>query len=182
MSIVANSDVEVEPQFDKNSTPFRLLDLPIELVHEILAFVVAQPGPICLHPFPPTNSAAEKEARAQYTEPAQRTIDEPPVSRVNKFLRAESLALFYRVNDFHGMNWCEPRPGEWLKRIRREERREMRGLWISSSWSGGDLGSYFEGIGLGAGIQVEAVDAKEVKERLCCEAKGRLLRVRFPAV
>lgn len=175
-------DVEtgVHLSHDHNQ-PFRLLDLPIELVLKILTYAVATPGPTCLHPFSPINSAAEKRVCAQYTEPAQRTITEPPITQVNRLLRSEALPLFYRINDFHGMNWSEPRPGEWLKRIPGALRREMRGLWISSSWSGEDLGSYFKGIGLGAGVRAEMVEGTEGRGRLCSEAKGRLFRVRFPA-
>jgi hypothetical protein len=161
---------------DSTLTPqqhFRLLDLPIEIFWKILSYTVTLPGPVCLHPLPAANSAAEAQRHSQCAVPAARTIYEPAITKASKLLRAEALPMFYAQNVFHGVNWSPEPPVLWLKRLGKERRSWMRRYYVSSSWDGAELERSWKGLGVGT-CKARLVDVRgrEGKD-LCVEGAGR---------
>lgn len=127
----------------QRAQPFHLLDLPTELLLQILALAVATPDPICIHAPPSTEKAGDSvfPSRVQ-TSHLLRRLEQPPITRVNKLLRQEGLKLFYGMNTLHGVNWSEPLPRSWITRIAAEWRRDMRVL-LTSGWEAKDVESHF---------------------------------------
>ena len=110
-----------------------LLDLPPELILHILALAVVHPEPICIH---------DTDCRMPIFCLLQ-LLRQPSITRVNRILREEGLKLFYRRNTFHGVNWSEPLPSDWIAQIDETRRRGMRVL-VSSGWEVEDVVSHLE--------------------------------------
>lgn len=140
--------------------PFRLLDLPPELLLQILALVVVRPEPICIHTAPPnqpnstkaplrsddndtTSPPPPQQAYPRILQP----LRQPPITLANRLLRAEGLKLFYRRNVFHGVNWSAPLPRDWVARVDAARRGEMAVL-VSSGWEAEDVGRHLRSAGL----------------------------------
>lgn len=74
--------------------------------------------------------------------------------------------MFYRLNDFHGLNWASPRPEEWLKGLGEVKRGWLRGCYVNSGWKGRELVEYFEARGV-KGVVVREVGVEERRGSLC---------------
>ena len=179
---------------------FPLLDLPIELLLAILSTILVQPGPICLHP-PATGHSSTITAKPDNPTlhllstskeiPWRALLTPPPITRTNRFLRNEGLKLFYGENVFHGLNWVNPRPHEWLPFNPAEARRMVTAkgsFLLSSGWEVRDVAAYMiakarevEGLDLGFG-NVEAASEQSIQwlGAVCEEVKfGKVFVVRF---
>ncbi|KAK5738360.1 hypothetical protein LTR17_006079 [Elasticomyces elasticus] len=104
-----NSDTDSEPEMDpagqKLNTPnFRLLDLPPELWLRIIQTSVQLPDPVTLTVDP--WGAEHKPLLSKHPRTSKRYAHhlnsghQPALSRVSRLLRKETLAQFYRLNDF----------------------------------------------------------------------------------
>lgn len=179
------------------SKPFRLLDLPREIYLSILELVLIHPGPICLHPHGQLiDNTLETKASNPTTSPATRTSTDqtklknlilpPPITRTNRLLRQDGLRLFYERNIFHGLNWTNPRPNEWLSLVPVKVRKEVRGgFCLSSLWSKEEIAVFLVSRAMGFdGKPFELVETEvgvgEGKLAMCAQvAEGRVFEVRF---
>ncbi|KAK4892524.1 hypothetical protein LTR27_008988 [Elasticomyces elasticus] len=100
-----DSDTDSEPEPETaNILTFPLLDLPPELWLRIIQTAVQLPSPVTLTVDP--WGAEHKPPLSKYPRTSKRYIHhlnsghQPALSRVSRLLRKETLAQFYRLNDF----------------------------------------------------------------------------------
>ncbi|KAK3661633.1 hypothetical protein LTR56_000121 [Elasticomyces elasticus] len=119
-----NSDTDSEPEMDPadqelNIPTFPLLDLPPELWLRIIQTAVQVPSPVTLTVDPwgaehkPILSHYAPRYSRRYTQHLN-AGHQPALSRVSRLLRKETLAQYYRLNDFEivqekfiGSNWID---------------------------------------------------------------------------
>lgn len=179
------------------SNAFRLLDLPREIYLSILELVLIHPGPICLHPHGQLiDNTLETKASNPTTSPntttltnqtqLKRLILPPAITRTSRLLRQDGLRLFYERNVFHGLNWTNPRPNEWLSLIPAEIRKQARGsFFLSSLWSKEEIAVFL--VSRAMGFDGKAFELVETGVRggkrklaVCGQvAEGRVFEVRF---
>ncbi|KAK5744742.1 hypothetical protein LTR17_001818 [Elasticomyces elasticus] len=163
-----NSDTESEPKMNPagqelNTLNFRLLDLPPELWLRIIQTSIQLPSPVTLTVDPwgaehkPILSHYAPRYSRRYTQHLN-AGHQPALSRVSRLMRKETLAQYYRLNDFEiveekfiGSNWIDEigvgnlrnmRSVRWRGMCRasfcirevqfealRGERRRVRGGW-----------------------------------------------------
>ncbi|KAI5360554.1 hypothetical protein Slin15195_G084730 [Septoria linicola] len=108
------------------NAPFRLLDLPLELVNRVLQFslVVSSKDDPILPRSRGWFKCEDGEYRLVLTfqhfldhdHSSARALIQPPITRVNSLLRREGLKIFYYKNFFRTYQWNDSAPAmyEWL--------------------------------------------------------------------
>ncbi|KAK5712364.1 hypothetical protein LTR15_011944 [Elasticomyces elasticus] len=106
----ANDDTDSEPEMDPagqelNTPNFPLLNLPPELWLRIIQTSVSLPDPITLKvdPWGAEHKSPLSHYAPRYSPRYSRHLNaghQPALSRVSRLLRKETLAQYYRLNDF----------------------------------------------------------------------------------
>ncbi|KAK4957181.1 hypothetical protein LTR10_005139 [Elasticomyces elasticus] len=115
-----DSESEMDPAGQELDTPnFRLLDLPPELWLRIIQTAIQLPDPITLKvdPWGAEHKPLLSSYGPRYSPRYSRHLNaghQPALSRVSRLLRKETLAQYYRLNDFEiveekfiGSNWID---------------------------------------------------------------------------
>lgn len=145
---MSSESTKIQSASCRSAERCRLLELPLELQLVIYELVVVKPGPLLLNW--PCNSSYQGKCRYKLEREEQEAWKagekcpplQPALSRTCRFIRAETLPIFYGENLFRAC-YCHPDamlsyPTGWLRIIGRRNRETLRHLYFYDRNQGQD--------------------------------------------